>query len=91
MRVTRVNLRTELVERPGSRIVAVGSIILDQELMIEYVRVVRAADGRFIVAMPSLVSTNGQHKDVIHPISSALRKKIDAAVLDELSKKKPQP
>ncbi len=89
IRVTAVNLRTELVEKPGSRLVAVGSVELSGEFRIEYIRVVRANDGRFLVAMPSRTNGIGAHRDVCHPISARLRKEIDAAVLNELGKIKP--
>jgi len=87
LRVTSVSLRTELVEREGSRLVAVGSVELDGQLRIEYIRVVRLSDGRFLVAMPSQVNNAGEHQDVVHPTTKWLRKMITDAVLDALSKK----
>lgn len=86
MKVTRVNLRTDLVERIGSRLLACGSVELDCELRIEYVRVVKTMDGRLLVAMPSRVNNAGMHRDTVHPITGRLRAEIDAAVLAEYRK-----
>lgn len=86
--VTRVNFRTDLYEKPGSRLVAVGSVELDKEFKIEYVRILRPHDGRFLVAMPSRFNeVTGEHKDLCHPITERLRKEINEAVLDALRKR----
>lgn len=83
MRVTRVTLRTDLLERSGSKLVACGSVTLDGELRIEYIRVIRTTDGRLIVAMPSQRNGAGAHRDLVHPIVGRLRAEIDAAVIQE--------
>lgn len=81
MRVTAVSLRLDLIDRPGSRLVAVGSVELDGELRIEYVRVLLASDGRLVVAMPSRQTRVGEYRDTVHPTTPALRALIDEAVL----------
>lgn len=86
MEITSVSLRTELVQRDGSRLIACGSVTLDNELRIEYIRVVKTNDGRFLVCMPSLVNGTGQHRDTVHPIKRTLREKINDSVLEELKK-----
>lgn len=88
MRVTRVNLRTDLMLREGSssRLIACGSVELDGELRIEYIRVVRTNDGRILVAMPSHRNSAGAHRDLVHPVVQKLRDEIHRAVMDEVTR-----
>ena len=84
MQITRVNLSTELVHKEGSRLIAFGSIDFEDELRIEFVRVVKAYDGRILVCMPQLVNVTGQHKDAVHPLSKNLRQIVNEAVFKAL-------
>lgn len=83
MRVTAVRLRLDLLDRPNSRLVAVGSVELDGELRIEYIRVILTSEGRLVVAMPSRESRVGEHRDTVHPITPGLRSRINEAVLSK--------
>lgn len=86
MKITRVNLSTELAQREGGRLLAFGSIDFENELRVEFVRVVKTHDGRILVCMPSLVNSAGQHKDTVHPLNPWLRQTINELVFNELKK-----
>jgi DNA-binding cell septation regulator SpoVG len=86
MHITSIKMRTELVQRNNSRLVACGSIELDHQLRIEYIRVVKTNDGRFLVCMPSLVNGAGQHRDTVHPTNPDLRKQINDRVMAEVKR-----
>lgn len=83
MIVTKVHLRVELVPRIGSRLRAVGSLVLNGVFQIEYVKVVQKTDGSYLVQMPSQLGNDGVHHDVAHPVSRDLRASIDRAVMKE--------
>ena len=86
MRITRVNLSTELAPKEGNRLIAFGSIDIDNELRIEFIRVVKTHDGRILVCMPSLLNSAGQHKDTVHPLNSLLRQSINEMIFQELKR-----
>lgn len=83
MKVTHVRLNIDLLQRSGSRLLAVGSITLDGVFQVEYIRVVRRTDGTLLVAMPSQKNNAGSHQDVAHPVSRQLRDDINNTVLAE--------
>ena len=61
---------------------AIASITIDSEFVVHDIRVIDGNNGMF-VAMPSKRTPDGEFRDIAHPISSATRDKIQAAVLDE--------
>lgn len=86
MRVTSVSLSKDLIKKPGSNLLAFGHVILDDCLMINFVRVVRGFKGRMWVCMPSRLNNAGQHKDCVHPITREIRKHIEDEVLREYNR-----
>lgn len=76
--VTDVRLRR--VNREG-RMRAIASITFDSEFVVHDIRVIDGNNGMF-VAMPSKRTPDGDFRDIAHPISSASREKIEAAVLE---------
>ncbi|MET3291304.1 UNVERIFIED_CONTAM: stage V sporulation protein G [Brevibacillus sp. OAP136] len=79
MEVTDVRLRR--VNTDG-RMKAIASITIDHEFVVHDIRVIDGNNGMF-VAMPSKRTPDGEFRDIAHPISSATREKIQAAVLNE--------
>ena len=79
MQITDVRLRR--VNSEG-RMKAIASITIDNEFVVHDIRVIDGNNGMF-VAMPSKRTPDGEFRDIAHPISSATREKIQAAVLAE--------
>lgn len=79
MEVTDVRLRR--VNSEG-RMRAIASITFDQEFVVHDIRVIDGNNGLF-VAMPSKRTPDGEFRDIAHPINSATRAKIQAAVLED--------
>ncbi|MDR0433826.1 MAG: septation regulator SpoVG [Gracilibacteraceae bacterium] len=82
MDITDVRLRK--VNTDG-RLKAVVSVTFDNEFVVHDMKVVDGANGLF-VAMPSRKTSEGEFRDIAHPISAATREKIHAKVLDEYEK-----
>ncbi|MBB3111335.1 stage V sporulation protein G [Paenibacillus phyllosphaerae] len=79
MQITDVRLRR--VNGEG-RMRAIASITIDGEFVVHELRVIEGDQG-FFIAMPSKKMTDGQFRDIAHPISQSTRLKIEAAVLAE--------
>lgn len=78
MRITKVSLRPVDM----NKVIAVASIVLDDCFVIHDLRVVNGEKGLF-VAMPSRKLSNGEFRDVCHPINAEARGHIQQTVLDE--------
>lgn len=79
MEVTDVRLRRVSAE---GKMRAIASITFDDEFVVHDVRIIDGNNGLF-VAMPSKRTSDGEFKDIAHPINSKTREKIQTAVLKE--------
>ena len=61
---------------------AVVSITFDNEIVIHDIKVIEGDKGLFI-AMPSRKTSEGDFKDIVHPINSPTRQKLQDAVLEK--------
>jgi stage V sporulation protein G len=77
MKVSKINLNK--IAEAGSKILAFGSIILDDALKCD-IRLVQGSKGNF-VSFPSFKGKDG-YKETCHPVAKGLRKHIS----DEVSK-----
>jgi stage V sporulation protein G len=77
MEITDVRVRR--VAKDG-KMKAVVSITIDNEFVIHDIKVIEGEKGLFI-AMPSRKSSDGEYRDIAHPINSDTRRKIQELVL----------
>lgn len=77
MTITDVRVRRLFNEE---RLRALVSLTLDNELAVHDIKVIQGTE-RLFIAMPSRRDPEGVFRDVVHPISSELRKKMESAVL----------
>lgn len=82
MRVTDVRVRKLTKE---GKMKAVVSITLDDVFVIHDIKVIEGEKGMFI-AMPSKQATDGEYRDVCHPINSETRTRIQKVVLEKYEK-----
>ena len=71
MQITDVRVRR--IEKEG-KMKAIVSITLDNEFVIHDIKVIEGEKGLFI-AMPSRKATDGEYRDIAHPINSETRDK----------------
>ena len=57
------------------------SITIDEEFVIHDIKVIEGDKGLFI-AMPSKKATDGEYRDIAHPINSEAREKIQKIILE---------
>lgn len=86
MEVTDVRLRRVSAE---GKMRAIASITFDEEFVVHDVRIIDGNNGLF-VAMPSKRTSDGEFRDIAHPINSKTREKIQDAVLKEYAAREEQ-
>ncbi len=79
MQVTDVRVRK--VTKEG-KMRAIVSITIDDEFVIHDIKVIEGDKGLFI-AMPSKKATDGEYRDIAHPINSGTRERIQSIILDK--------
>lgn len=79
MNITDVRVRK--VTKEG-KMKAVVSITIDDEFVIHDIKVIEGEKGLFI-AMPSRKASDGEYKDIAHPINSVTRGKIQDIILEK--------
>ena len=77
MQITDVRVRK--VEKEG-KMKAVVSITIDDEFVVHDIKVIEGDRGLFI-AMPSRKASDGEYRDIAHPINSDTRQKIQQLIL----------
>lgn len=78
MNITDVRIRK--IEKEG-KMKAVASITIDDEFVVHDIKVIEGEKGLFI-AMPSRKATDGEYKDIAHPICSDTREKLQDLILE---------
>lgn len=82
MNITDVRVRR--ITKEG-KMKAVVSITLDNEFVVHDIKVIEGEKGLFI-AMPSKKGTEGEYRDIAHPINSGTRELIQNKILDAYEK-----
>jgi stage V sporulation protein G len=78
------DIRVRKIAKDG-KMKAVVSITLDGEFVVHDIKVIEGEKGLFI-AMPSRRATDGEYRDIAHPINSETRERIQRMILDEYVK-----
>ncbi len=79
MQITDIRIRK--TEREG-KLRAVASITIDDEFVVHDIKIIDGDKGMFI-AMPSRKTTDGEYKDIAHPIKSSTREEMQRLILDK--------
>ena len=79
MEITDVRVRK--VTKEG-KMKAVVSITIDDEFVVHDIKVIEGEKGLFI-AMPSRKASDGEYRDIAHPINSNTREKIQSLILEK--------
>lgn len=79
MKITDVRIRK--VAKEG-KMKAVVSITIDEEFVVHDIKVIEGEKGLFI-AMPSRKASDGEYRDIAHPINSSTRDFIQTMILNK--------
>jgi len=83
MTITSVNVHR--IEKEGSRMKGIASIVLDDAFAIHDIRIIEGDKGLFI-AMPSRKTATGEYRDTAHPIKPEIRKMFEETIIAEFNK-----
>lgn len=78
MQITDVRVRK--IAKEG-KMKAIVSITIDDAFVVHDIKVIEGEKGLFI-AMPSKKATDGEYRDIAHPINSGTRDTIQRIILD---------
>lgn len=84
--MTITDVRVRKIAKEG-KMRAVVSITIDDEIVIHDIKVIEGEKGLFI-AMPSKKTTDGEYRDIAHPINSDTRDRLQKTILDAYSEVK---
>ena len=87
MKITDVRVRK--MTREG-KMRAIVSITIDDEFVIHDIKVIEGDQGLFI-AMPSKKATDGEYRDIAHPINSSTRERIQSIILERYNQALSEP
>ena len=82
MNITDVRVRK--VAKEG-KMKAVVSVTIDDEFVVHDIKVIEGEKGLFI-AMPSRKASDGEYRDIAHPINSATREMLQNLILSAYEK-----
>lgn len=82
MKITDVRVRK--ITKEG-KMKAIVSITIDDEFVVHDIKVIEGEKGLFI-AMPSKKATDGEYRDIAHPINSGTRENIQKIILESYEK-----
>ena len=74
------DIRVRLVQKEDSKLKAVASMTIEDCFVVHDIKVIEGEKGLFI-AMPSRKASDGEYRDIAHPINSNTREKIQSMIL----------
>ena len=86
MQITDIRIRKMEKE---SKMKAVVSVTFDDEFVVHDIKIIDGDKGLFI-AMPSRKGTDGDYKDIAHPIRSNVREKLQEMILKKYEEEFPE-
>lgn len=87
MNITDVRVRK--ISKEG-KMKAVVSVTIDDEFVVHDIKVIEGDKGLFI-AMPSRRSSDGEYRDVAHPINTSTRERLQTVILEAYEKAEESP
>ena len=79
--MTITDVRVRKIAKEG-KMKAIVSVTLDNEFVVHDIKVIEGEKGLFI-AMPSRKTTDGEYRDIAHPINSETRQQMQDVILRE--------
>lgn len=83
MKIT--DIRVRIVNNNNDKLKAVASITIDDEIVVHDIKVINGKDGYFL-SMPSRKTSEGEFKDIVHPIKTEVREMLKEKILAEYEK-----
>ena len=81
------DVRVRLVQKEDSKLKAVASMTIEDCFVVHDIKVIEGQEGYFI-AMPSRKASDGEYKDIVHPINTETRNQIINLILEAFNAEK---
>ena len=81
IQVQITDIRISSVDKEG-KMKAVVSITIDDEFVVHDIKIIEGEKGLFI-AMPSRKASDGEYRDIAHPINTSTRERLQSMILDK--------
>lgn len=78
MEITDIKLRKLFI---GQQLEAIYSVTFDNQLAVHDIKLIRKDDG-YMLVMPNRKLGDGSFKDIVHPINTAFRSKIEEQIVN---------
>lgn len=79
------DVRVNLLKNSEGKLKAIASIVFDDCFVIHDIKIIQTDDDCFVV-MPSRKGTDGEYRDIAHPLNTATREYIKTIILDAYKK-----
>ena len=84
------DVRVRIIKKSDSKLKAVASVTFDDCFVVHDIKVIEGNEGYFI-AMPSRKTSDGEYKDIAHPIKTETREEIIRVILEAFEQEKLKP
>ena len=81
------DVRVRIVKKDDSKLKAVVSVTFDDCFVVHDIKVIEGNEGYFI-AMPSRKTSDGEYKDIAHPIKTETREELIKIILNAFEQEK---
>jgi stage V sporulation protein G len=75
------DIRVRIIDDTG-KLKAIASVTFDDEFVVHDIKIIEGQSGLFI-AMPSRKISEGEYRDIAHPLSSETRTRLKDAILEK--------
>ena len=79
MNITDIKIRKLYTE---GRMRAIISVTFDNEFVVHDIKVIEGPD-RYFLAMPSKKLSEGEYRDIVHPINVQVRERLEKEIMDK--------
>lgn len=77
------DVRIRAVQNTNGNLRAIASITIDGCFVVHDIKIFEHDDGSCFIAMPSRKTSDGEYKDVCHPINTETRELIQGIILEK--------
>lgn len=88
MQITDVRVR-KISSESGNKMKAIASITIDGVFVVHDIKILEGEKGMFI-AMPSRKSSDGEFRDIAHPINTETREMLQTLILEKYNETEEQ-
>lgn len=76
------NVRVKLLKSAEGKLKAVASMVIDDCFVIHDIKIIETGEDCFVV-MPSRKGSDGEFRDIAHPLNSEVREQMKSVILQE--------